>query len=171
MSEGANVLAALISVNVKPQWLIDDASLLQTIPLDCCAVSPEWSCVLYTRAGGFDGTNRLRGPLPIILQHVFADAACVTESPSLMDLLVWGQDVRQRPLRCAVLVPPFIDFSGFFGDSGEELDSSMILRVFPDMASRRRFLSIVHMLLVRIRGGLQRKYAPAKRQVTELLAL
>ena len=56
--------------------------LPQTIPLDCSADSPEWSCVLYSRAGAFDGCNRLGGPLPIILQHVFADAADVRDDLS-----------------------------------------------------------------------------------------
>ena len=82
-----------------------------------------------------------------------------------------GDQTRRDYIRCGVAVPRFVIFSGRMGDADIELDSRCVLTVFPDMASRRRFLSTVLLLLDAIRPGLDRKFGPSKSAVTQLLSM
>ena len=90
MSAIPDVPAAMVAVNVKPQRLAGDESLMQTVPLRCTEDSPEWNFVLYTKSGAADASKCLGGPRPIIMQHVFVNPAQVTDcllytSPSPRD--------------------------------------------------------------------------------------
>ena len=164
------VPAAILAVNVKPQRLSRDECLMETVPVSCTSDSLEWGCVVYTKSGAADALKKTGGPLPIILQHVVVDSSRVTEAPNASEVMVWGSDQKGRFIRCAVCIPRFPDFAGQMGDTDIELDSNTISAVLPVLASRRRFLSTLVLLLGRIRGGLDRKFGAANNLVTHLLS-
>ena len=69
MSGSADVPAAVVAVNVKPQRLSGDESLMTRVPLRCSAESLEWSGKMYTKRGAADAVNHIGDPVPIILQQ------------------------------------------------------------------------------------------------------
>ena len=130
MSALADIPAVIVAVNVKPQRLAGDESLMQTVPLRCKGFSPEWDCVLYTKSGAADACNRSGGPPPIILQQVSVNPAQVKDEPSERDVMVWGTNQKGRCLRSAVVVPRFSGFVGRMGDTDIELDSAVVRDFF-----------------------------------------
>ena len=123
---------------------------------------------MYTR-GGADSKKRTGGPLPVIMQNVQVDAGYVTEEPGNDDVHTWDGDKQGRPTRSAVLVPRFLDFTGTWGRSHMELDATLMEANFPEMASRKRFLQLVLMLLESVQGGLDRKYSSGRNSILTLL--
>ena len=123
---------------------------------------------MYTR-GGADSQKRTGGPLPVIMQNVQVDAGYVIEEPGIDDVHTWDGDKQGRPTRSAVFIPRFLEFSGTWGHSNMELDATLMEASFPEMASRKRFLQLVLMLLESVQGGLDRKYSSAKNSISTLL--
>ena len=175
MSAIADVPAAIVAVNVKPQQLAGEESLMRTVPCHCTEDSLEWNCMFSSKQGGSDGTSksgkpRLGGILPVIMQHVLVQPAMIKNASS-EDVFQWGQDSKNRPIYVAVIVPRFDDFAGNMGDIDIELDATVAGKVFPVQESRRRFMSTVLLLLECIKDGLDRKYSSARSAVGDLLSL
>ena len=107
--------------------------------------------------------------MPIILQEVRVKREHVKEAPDARDVYCFGADMRGNCIRCAVAVPPFENFCGTMGDEDIALDYRCVAKVFPNLASRHRFLSTVLLLMETIRPGLGRKFRPIHGAVTDLL--
>ena len=164
----AYVPAALVAVNVPPAHRRRGTTLLQQVPILCDAPSREWIAVLYTKPGAADASNRAAGPVSIILQEVWLQRERVKETPDARDVFCFGRDKNGRSICCGVAVPPFENFCGTMGDE-DILDNRCVAKVFPNLASRHRFLSTVLLLMETIRPGLGRKFRPIHGAVTDLL--
>ena len=94
------------------------------------------------------------------MQKVEVKAAFVTKDFEVSDAYTWG-DGKQS----AIIVPCFSDFAGSWGEINIELNFKMVRRAFPEIASRKRFLETLILLLRSVHGGLGNNYGPCTRQV------